>query len=280
MSIPESEDIPERYRFRTDGPAFEIGIRESLAPSVDAWPADYENRYVLKAAGEASASKDEPYELVLPTDESGEFGFEGAFHRVDSVDGWVTFRSVLPALDEQSNHAEHRAFMAFCGTVEFAFRQLSHYADIEDGGPEPQRLFLMLSYDARRHFNGPAMDVRITPRLARWVNATLERDHAAELDEVTEAMRAPLECGLRGYERSQEGGTYSTRVEFRQRGLVYMQVPGSATVLTPENLSTFEEGYQMMSSNCDSIPQQLSFVWGLAKLEEVSRRVGKPPPVE
>ncbi len=264
---------PGWYHLRTEGAALLVDIHDSAVPTADTVDPQ-QARWAQEALGL-------PEPLIFPSQDSEYFGFGPVLTEVgNDAPNWTTFRGELPVVaggklfaeDDFGDLSDTLGYLIRCDyekaypfavTLNFLFKQLKKGEQSSDS-PVPQHLHIGMT----NREEGPyasAIDADVLTPLARWIHTNVDTEPG---NEIAKAMMTAFEHMRGQREPYQE---WDFRVDFRSPKWVNLTVPGNACGLDPDRESDESDiAYRLTPHNTDTPVEQLTLLFGLAKLEELA----------
>ncbi len=201
------------------------------------------------------------------------WGFDNAFTPLVFEEPWFSARCTFPEINspkqrENLDESPLLALVPIQASLALLFKGLK-FVTVTTNSQQPQ-LLVVENMLCEAGMDGAAMSVSLTPALADWLS---QQPDFSRLEAVEATMRGTYEYFM---------GHASTMSRFaatcRQPNSIHLQVPGNACGLDPDiSLSRVKnEGYELVSHNTDSAPQQLALLMGLAKLHDLVRQTKTP----
>ncbi|MDP4000405.1 MAG: hypothetical protein Q8Q11_03175 [bacterium] len=251
---------PGWYHLRTEEEALLLDVHESAVPDADS-PA-------MRIAERRQEAMEIPDEFVFTSPDSDQLGYGGVLEEVEAdAPSWRAFRGELPEISRGIGTTDPARAYPLTTTLELLFNHFC-IAEHDSDSPLPQHLTVMLRNDKGSFGYGHMVHAEVLPPLARWIHANLEQGRERE---VSEAMRMAHEL------MSGNGDLYDWhdfRVATEPPKWVHLDVPGNACGLDPASSFSRDEetdsAYKLTPHNTDSPLQQLTLLYGLARLEEMA----------
>lgn len=258
-----SLEEPGRYHLRTEEDALLLDVHESVVPDADS-PAMQGTEHRRKAMGIADG-------FVYTSPDSDRLGYGGTLEEVgNGAPGWTTFRGELPEISRGIGMTDHRRAYPLTTTLEVLlghFRVTEH--DSDSLVPQYQTL-LALRNDREALGYGHMVHAEVLPPLVRWIHDNLGEGREEAVADAMREAHGRMSGGEDLY------GPYDFRVALKPPKWIHMDVPGDACGLDPESGGfggrdgETDGAYRLIPHNTDTPLQQLTLLYGLAKLEELA----------